>query len=179
MARRKKPYRPNPPLTLLLAWLIPGAGHVCIGRPLRGVIIFLVICATFWAGVGIGGVMTVDPRAAGAERWWFVSEMLAGVHGIVGWQRQERVYRKVTSDLPDSIGPFNRAEAESRRVYAVNKALADKGLALVYPTDVVARAYAGIAGLLNLLCMFDATALAMMGTFGEPSRKRKTGTEEG
>mgnify|MGYP000853354412 CR=1 FL=1 len=37
-----------------------------------------------------------------------------------------------------------------------------------YHVDNVARAYAGIAGLLNLLCIFDATILALMGRFGEP-----------
>ena len=42
---------------------------------------------------------------------------------------------------------------------------------LVYPTDVVARAYAGIAGMLNLLCIFDAVVLAMLGHFGEQTGK--------
>jgi hypothetical protein len=45
------------------------------------------------------------------------------------------------------------------------------GVALVNPADTVARAYSGTAGLLNLLCMFDALMLALMGKVGEPARR--------
>ena len=45
-------------LATFLAWLVPGAGHVMLGRTLRGVIIFIIIGAMFWTGVGLGGVMT-------------------------------------------------------------------------------------------------------------------------
>lgn len=169
MARRKA-YKPNPVLVFALGWLIPGAGQACIGRPLRGVIIFLVIGATFWAGVGMGGALTVDSRV---ERWWFVSEMFAGVHGLVGWYRQHRIYSEVESQLPPQPPARSKALAISQHQYAIDDALAERRIALVYPTDVVARAYAGIAGLLNLLCAFDATALALMGVHGEPRRRPK------
>jgi hypothetical protein len=36
------------------------------------------------------------------------------------------------------------------------------------PTLNVARPYAGIAGMLNLLCIMDAVVLAFMGVYGEP-----------
>ena len=42
---------------------------------------------------------------------------------------------------------------------------------LVVPALAVA---AGVAGLLNLLCIFDATMLAAMGVRGEPHRQRET-----
>lgn len=166
MARRKTS-SPHPVLVLALGWLIPGAGHVCIGRVWRGVIVFLVIGATFWAGVGMGGVLTVDPAT---DRWWFYSEMCAGAHGLVGWYRQHRLYEDV--HLPEMPRIANRTEAMELRQFHMNSILADKGVALVYPTDVVARAYAGVAGLLNLLCVFDATVLAAMGVRGEPHRQR-------
>ncbi|MCP4379388.1 MAG: hypothetical protein GY794_24860, partial [bacterium] len=47
-------------LGAMLAWIVPGAGHAFVGRPGRGIIIFIVIGATFWGGVAMGGVMTVD-----------------------------------------------------------------------------------------------------------------------
>ena len=59
----------------------------------------------------------------------------------------------------------------------VDKILSDKGYQLVAPAETVARAYAGVAGLLNALCIFDAVVLAAMGVFGEPTgqmpRRRK------
>jgi hypothetical protein len=42
------------------------------------------------------------------------------------------------------------------------------GLALATPMDNAARAYTGIAGLLNLLCIFDVVALSLMGAASEP-----------
>ena len=173
MARKRK-RNVHPALVLALGWLVPGAGHVCIGRAWRGAIIFLVIGVTFWTGVAIGGVLTVDPET---ERWWFYSEMCAGVHGLVGWQRQHRVYERVRNDLnTDSMrqelsGVRNQDEAREIRQDQVDRIQAGMGVALVYPTDVVARAYAGVAGLLNLLCVFDATMLAAMGVRGEPTRR--------
>jgi len=177
MARRKTS-NPHPALVLALGWLIPGAGHVCIGRAWRGVIIFLVIGATFWAGVGMGGVLTVDPAT---ERWWFYSEMCAGAHGLVGWRRQHQFSRDIQKEVQEVLNDMPRvrskAEEQEQRRFAEDSIQAERGVALVYPTDVVARAYAGVAGLLNLLCVFDATVLAAMGVRGEPHRRRDV--EEG
>ncbi len=150
-----------------LGWLIPGAGHVCIGRPVRGIIIFLVIGATFWAGMGIGGVMTMDPAA---DRWWSMAEMLTGTHGIVATVRQQKVYDDIYAEHPE----LKRGGMTQEKRMLLDTALAERGVALVYPSDVIARAYAGVAGLLNLLCVFDAVVLAMMGAPGDGKAKLPT-----
>jgi len=153
-----------PVVAISLAWLVPGAGHVYLGRTTRGIIIFVVISATFWAGVAMGGAMTVDREQ---ERWWFAAEMLSGVHGIAGWQWQRYVMRRLRADHPE-MGPPGGGAARQVRA---DEVLAKKKLALVAPTASVARAYAGVAGLLNLLCMFDALILSLMGVAGEPKPK--------
>ena len=157
-----------PILALILAWLVPGAGHVYIGRVRRGVIIFITITATFWAGVAMGGVMTVDQRT---ERWWFVANISTGLNGLVSWYRSERVYDEVEREI-------NRSDQASAtrgalRGQEVDKILSRKGYRLAAPTETVARAYAGVAGLLNLLCVFDAAVLALMGLGAESSGPRK------
>jgi TM2 domain-containing membrane protein YozV len=151
---------PKAVLAGFLGWLIPGAGHVLIGRPARGVIIFLVIGATFWTGMAIGGVMTMDPTA---DKLWSSAEMLTGAHGIVAMVRQKRVYDEIYAEHPE----LDTATMTGERRLRLDAALADRGVALVYPADVVARAYAGVAGLLNLLCIFDVTVLALMGAAGD------------
>jgi hypothetical protein len=45
----------NPWLVGLLAWLIPGLGHLIQGRVLRGVVSALTILVMFALGVSIGG----------------------------------------------------------------------------------------------------------------------------
>ena len=90
MAKKSRKSRPIPFVALFLAWLVPGAGHIYVGRVRRGIIIFVVIGATFWAGVAMGGVMTVDYYN---QRWWFAAQILAGMHSLIGWQRQKPIYR--------------------------------------------------------------------------------------
>jgi len=168
MARQTRENRPLPFVALLASWLVPGAGHVYLGRVARGVTIFLVVGGLFWAGMAMGGVMTVDYET---ERWWFVADMFAGVHGLVGWFRYQRLSAEYSRD--PAIGPpvsSDSPRAAIRRL-AMEDRLAADGLSLVYPTDTVARAYAGVAGLLNLMCVFDAVVLALMGVRGEPKRR--------
>ena len=155
MAETSKKTSPLAAAALILAWLIPGAGHVYIGRRARGIIIFLTIGATFWAGIAFGGVMTVDPIN---QRWWFVAEMLTGIHGLASWYRQHEAVEAL-------LGPGQVP------LLTFHKRLAEADLALVAPTDTVARVYSGVAGLLNLMCIFDAVVLALL-------TKRRTGRDE-
>ena len=74
---------------------MPGAGHLYLGRPVRAAIIFLTIGATFWAGVAMGGVMTVDSRN---ERWWFIAEMFTGFHGLAAWRLEEKVTARLAAE---------------------------------------------------------------------------------
>ena len=164
-------------VALLLAWLVPGAGHIYLKRRARGIIIFVVTAATFWSGVAIGGVMTVDYQN---ERWWFAAEMMTGIHGIVGWYRQARVYEGLATDPQVGRAPAPGAANRNNWEFKVDKALVAKGIAVSYPTDNIARTYSGTAGLLNIMCMFDAVMLSLLGVWGEsppPQPKRKAKTE--
>jgi len=165
MSAKKQPNVPFAVLAIFLAWIVPGAGHVYLGRPVRGIIICLTIAATFWGGLAMGGVMTIDPVN---ERWWFMADMLTGVHGLVSWQVEKRVWDRLVAD-PQVLASRQAFPGDSSVLMAVvDRKLQEEGLALTAPTDTIARAYAGIAGLLNLMCIFDAVMLSMMGIRGEP-----------
>ena len=112
--------------------------------------------------------------------------MCTGVSGAAGWVHQERYRREVTADFDD---PDLRTPTPPRRVLGrsdvaaewwatYHEALAARGVNLNYPADTVARAYSGVAGMLNLMCIFDAVLLAVMGSFGEPPTETKPKGEE-
>ncbi len=63
-----KPLAPlrSPLLTILLAWIVPGAGHLWLQRRVRGLIIFAVVLATFAVGLLMHGPMFV-PGGNGYE----------------------------------------------------------------------------------------------------------------
>ena len=139
-----------------------------LGRWKRGAILFVTVGAIFWAGVALGGVMTVDSRY---ESWWFAAQSLTGVNGLAGWYRQEQVYKDISSD-PDENNPLvTRSGRPGPEQMAVDYELQRRGLALATPTEGVARAYTGVAGMLNLLCIFDAMMLCFLGIRGEPGSK--------
>lgn len=176
-----KRYRQNyfaPFIAGILAWLIPGAGHVYMRRTLRGVIICICINGLFWTGVAFGGIFTVEPLK---QRWWFTAQMCTGVSGVAAWYRQEQYRRAITEKFedPELRTPIPPPPTRQRKALpgewwkTYNEALAGKGLSLSYPADTVARAYAGVAGMLNLMCIFDAVMLAVMGRFGEPARRKR------
>jgi len=52
----------NPVLTVLLAWLLPGAGHWYLGQRVRGAIFCLLLAAVFTFGVVMtqGGCLSVQ-----------------------------------------------------------------------------------------------------------------------
>jgi len=174
MPRAARTFRPIALLAVALAYAVPGAGHVCIGRPVRGLILFLTITVTFWSGVAVGGVMTLDRRN---ERWWFTAQMLNGVSGFIGWRQYEKTHDRLAAKLAEDRryqGQMAATRREPRlgspaavhRVF-MDGILAEEGLALAPPADTVARAYTGVAGMLNLLCIFDVLVLSLMGVSGE------------
>jgi len=173
MASNDRKSRPIWVISLLLGYLIPGAGHLYLGRAVRGGVIFLTITATFWAGVAIGGVNTLEPRYEG---WWFMGQMLTGVNGLVAWRLHEKAYDQLERKLQEDQQYLSeRRRHGGRDLLAVRRPYLDRieakqGIALVAPTETVARAYSGVAGLLNLLCIFDAVILSLMNVTGEPAR---------
>lgn len=169
MASKSTSSEPIAILAMVLGWLVPGAGHFYVGQRVRGIIIFIVITATFWAGLAIGGTLAVDRRA---EVWWFDAEMCCGVNGLIGWYRQDKFY----SELDEAISkdPVYRKEMASGdhqrdgvlRQQVAQRIQAQQNMWLQQPNDTVSRAFCGVAGLLNLICTFDALMLAMMGAKG-------------
>ncbi len=56
----------SPVLTIVLAWVLPGAGHLWLGRRVRGLIVFAVVLAAFATGLLMHGPMFV-PGGNGYE----------------------------------------------------------------------------------------------------------------
>lgn len=204
---------PVPLVAVALAWLIPGLGHIYLGRVRRGLVILVTLAAMFWGGVAMGGVLTVDPVN---ERWWFIADVCSGAHGLVGWHRYNQLsldvngkidndpqFKSQTETLRNQISEKHRQIADLQRArtgdqerekrfrqelqgYMISQAgiradywdkiTAADGVALVSPTETVARAYCGIAGLLNLMCIFDVLMLSLMGVSGEQNIPRPAGS---
>lgn len=74
---------------VLLAWLIPGAGHVLVGEARRGLVFFLTLSVMFAVGIAFGGrlfpfqVSEWLVLLAGLAQWGLgLPRLMAGLAGV-------------------------------------------------------------------------------------------------
>lgn len=60
---------------VILAWLIPGAGHFAIGRRWPGIFVAAAILPLFFGGMALAGFVNVNP---GLHPWMFGAQVFAG-----------------------------------------------------------------------------------------------------
>ncbi len=113
------------PLAAILAWLVPGAGHFYLGLRKRAVLLFIAIELTFFIGLYIGTLRIVNPAQS---MFWFLAQILTGLNTIVAYL--------FSTTLPS---PYP-----------------DATVTVIYNWSYyMAVLYTGVAGLLNLLAVFD------------------------
>ena len=121
------------PIAGLLAWLVPGLGHLYLGLRGRGAVCLVTITATFWTGVAIGGVQgTVDPKE---RKLWFIAQLCSAANTLAAYGLSRSNARELAR--------------EGQAPPVAHWASADVGVH-----------YTGVAGLLNLLVILDAISRA-------------------
>jgi len=68
---------------LILGWLLPGAGHVLVKRPFRGLFLFLSITSMFVLGVAMQGKLYAPNAGEILNILGFVGDLGAGLLYIV------------------------------------------------------------------------------------------------
>ncbi len=66
----------------LLAWLVPGAGHLLLKERKRALIIFVTIVLTFFAGLYVGSIGVINP--VGAKSWYVAQIMNSPMVAVLG-----------------------------------------------------------------------------------------------
>lgn len=127
----------------LLAWVLPGLGHIFVGERNRGLILMVTIAVTFWTGVAIGGAAsTVDPQA---RQLWFMAQLVSGGHALAAYGLHQQILGR----------------AERNGMFATQPRPRDVSAYFGHWMSMdVGVHYTGIAGLLNLLAILDAIARA-------------------
>ena len=68
---------------LALGWLIPGAGHVLVKRPVRGLLLFLSITSMFVLGVAMQGKLYTPNAGEILNILGFIGDLGAGLLYVV------------------------------------------------------------------------------------------------
>jgi hypothetical protein len=87
-AKTAAPPLKSPLATVLLAWLLPGAGHYWLGRKGRGVLVFGAVLACFVAGVAMNGPFfspssTGDMLSRLIQIGGFVGDLASGLFYLI------------------------------------------------------------------------------------------------
>jgi hypothetical protein len=75
MPESKRQHAPLRPGAALLAWILPGLGHIAIGQRRRGWLMMIGILFLFFSGILIGGIDVVDMKQ---DRLWFIAQACNG-----------------------------------------------------------------------------------------------------
>lgn len=150
----------DPLLAAFLAWLIPGLGHIYQRRTAKGVLFMVCILGTFLYGWGLGGGKVVyaawQPEI---RRWPYLCQFWAGLPALPAL-----IQRGMNNPFGDS---FMTAPRDASELAAWQKELAGK--------FELGTVFTMVAGLLNLLAIFDAGA----GPVGSvPEKEEKQGDDD-
>lgn len=146
----------------LLSWLIPGAGHLFLGRRSIAAALFCGVTFAYGVGLAYGGIKnSVNPWS---NHWLFLGEIGCGGYTGLGLLANFAV-----DDLPPQLVPHVLAQNQSpvyARMSSEQQALYSEKLrqyVSFYPESDVSQIFLASAGLLNILVIIDAVARANTG----------------
>jgi len=136
----------SPVLPCVLAWVLPGLGHLSLGRKGRAVAFFTVVLATFALGLFSGGTSSLaDPQQPLSYLATFDNLALGPIEIFA----RKLSIGGLTYRLPPDEGDPRRQQLLSRLRERVR-----------HPTYEYGSTYLLTAGLMNMLLILDAFDIA-------------------
>ena len=159
----------NPILAGILAWLIPGAGHLYQRRYAKGILFMVCILGTFIFGMVLGGGKVVYVSFANSEvRYSYIPQFFVGAPALPALIQRQRVIRNRPPLWNGFMAPPQQSGKPSER-----DELAKWHRQLKSRFDL-GTLYTMVAGLLNILVIYDACAGPAFTTMVEEERKKKS-----
>jgi TM2 domain-containing membrane protein YozV len=169
----------DPRLAAFLAWLMPGMGHMYQGRTGKGILFFVCIVGTFLYGLYIGDgrvvyASTADVFSRGfLERWQYLCQVGVGVPALPALVQRQRIrdgneplrlpivgdhfmrppYVAPPDDVHGQFSSPDQSDSARRVIHPNETAKWNYELGEYFEIGTV---FTVIAGLLNLLAIFDA-----------------------
>lgn len=173
----------NPALAAFLAWLIPGVGHFYQQRYAKGALYAICILTTYWIGFAIGGMHVVYASWIPEDkRWHYVCQFGVGLPALPALVQTRRL-NAMTEPQQTHSGPRLITKPEYEPLWGGLMAPPRRPVIESDPDEIsawYARKGAGyemgtwytmIAGLLNILVIYDAYS----GPLAIPISGRKKG----
>jgi hypothetical protein len=153
----------EPWVAALLAWLVPGLGHLYQGRVGKGMLFFICVLGTFVFGLVIGEGKVVYASTSHEEpwRWQFYCQLGVGVPAMPALvQRHLRETNQpvlwngfMAPPIQEPVATIDASGNQSTQPNELAKWTVD-----MHPRYELGTVYTVIAGLLNILVICDAFA---------------------
>jgi hypothetical protein len=90
-----------PALVLLVGWLVPGAGHLLLGKWVRGLLIFVSILGMYLIGLGLAGQIYTPNSGDMLDILGFAGELGTGLLYVIA-----RVFGLGATAVVNTIGDY-------------------------------------------------------------------------
>jgi hypothetical protein len=90
-----------PALALLLGWLVPGAGHLLLGKWVRGLLLFVSVLGMFLIGVGLQGKIYAPNTGDILDMLGFAGQLGMGLLYAVA-----RIFSLGAPTVSDALGDY-------------------------------------------------------------------------
>ncbi len=170
----------DPWLAAFLAWLVPGLGHLYQGRTGKGLLFFVCIVGTFVYGLYIGeGRVVYASTPSILTRWQYLCQVGVGLPAMPALVQRIR-FEQGKGPLPllgETMYPPDMRRAYNSPDRSGNQVTSPNELAM-WHHDLDDRfemgtVYTVIAGLLNVLAIYDAWGGPVVILPPEKKKKRK------
>lgn len=140
----------NPGVAALLDWLIPGVGHLYQGRTAKGILFSVTILSTFFYGLYLGdGKVVYASWRPGDTRWAYICQIGVGLAAVPALVQAARAHEgKAAGFMAPPELPHGSGDGGELGTW-------NKDLNRYFELGTV---YTMIAGLLNILAIYDAAA---------------------
>ncbi len=154
----------NPWLAGVLAWAIPGLGHLYQGRTGKGLLFFICILGTFAYGLYLGGGKVVYAAVPWEQqfRWQYFCQLGVGLPATPMLIQRHRMLNNEpllfgsNFMAPPRNGPVDWKDDSGHMTRQPNELA--KWTVEYHPFFEIGTVYTMIAGLLNVLVVCDAVA---------------------
>lgn len=184
----------DPRLAAFLAWLVPGLGHIYQGRTGKGVLFFVCILGTFFYGLYIGGGRVVYASSENVlsrrflnDRWQYVCQLGVGLPALPALIQRDRFRSNKTPLFGENLDnrfvmrpPYVHPPGHPHETF---KSEGPSGAIIEHPDELakwnydlgesfeIGTVFTVIAGLLNILAIFDAYGGPLVISSDESSKK--------